>query len=90
MADCRRSGDSFERRLHNVQRPSRLERLVWMFDSKNLPAVGTWAFVHTNLHNGGAHFLFLDFHVAGFRNVNYWDFTAGQGRTNHPAIQWIP
>lgn len=63
---------------------------VWLFDSKNLPAVGYWQYVHTNLHNRGAHFTFLDGHSARFRNTDYWDFEANKGRTNHPDLIWFP
>ncbi len=64
--------------------------LVWLFDSKNLPAVGTPNFVHTNLHSGGAQFTFLDGHAARFRSSEYWDYAAGKGRTNNPNIRWYP
>ena len=39
--------------------------IVWLFDSKNLPAVGTPNYVHTNLHSGGAQFTFLDLSQVG-------------------------
>jgi prepilin-type processing-associated H-X9-DG protein len=68
----------------------RLDSMVWMFDSKNLPAVGGWNFVHTNLHGNGAQFLFLDGHAARFRNTAYWNFAANAGRTNNPALVWMP
>lgn len=77
-------------------RPVRLSSLrepactVWLFDSKNLPAVGAWSYVHTNLHAGGAQFLFLDGHVARFRQSDCWDPATGRARTNHPALRWIP
>jgi len=64
--------------------------LVWLYDSKNLPAVGTPNFVHTNLHSGGAQFTFLDGHAARFNAKAYWDFAAGKGLTNNPALIWIP
>lgn len=64
--------------------------LVYLFDSKNLPAVGTPHYVHTNLHSGGAQFAFLDGHSARFKNQAYWDFTINRGRTNNPEIAWIP
>lgn len=63
---------------------------VWLFDTKNLPGVGYWGFVHTNLHSGGANFTFLDGHAARFRNTAYWDFKLNQGRTNHAEIRWDP
>jgi prepilin-type N-terminal cleavage/methylation domain-containing protein/prepilin-type processing-associated H-X9-DG protein len=64
--------------------------IVWLFDSKNLPAVGTQNFVHTNLHSGGAQLVFLDGHAARFRSADYWDYATNKGRTNNPAIVWIP
>lgn len=64
--------------------------IVWLFDSKNLPAVGTPNYVHTNLHSGGAQFTFLDGHSARFRKPEYWDSAANRGRTNNPSIVWIP
>lgn len=78
--------------LASVPRPA---VVVYLFDSKNVPAVHTHqkspgSFVHTNLHNGGAQFLFVDGHVARFRNVEYWDFAVGKGRTDNAAIVWIP
>jgi len=74
-------------------RHSTIERtagVVWLFDTKNLPAVGYWGFVHTNLHAAGAQFAFLDGHAARFRNTAYWDFAVNQGRTNNPELRWIP
>jgi prepilin-type processing-associated H-X9-DG protein len=64
--------------------------VVWLFDSKNLPAVGEQNFVHTNLHNHGAQFVFLDGHVARFRNTVYWDFKNNKGLTNNPELVWVP
>src|SRR5262245_16250221 len=43
-------------KLGAIPRPA---SVVWLFDSKNLPAVGSWSFTHTNLHNRGAQFVFL-------------------------------
>ena len=73
--------------MANVRWPS---QVVWLFDSKNLPAVGTWSYVHTNLHNRGAQFLFIDGHVTRFRNTEYWDFAANKGITNNPELAWNP
>ena len=64
--------------------------IVWLFDSKNLPAVGQANFVHTNLHSQGAQFVFLDGHARRFRNTAYWDFAAGKGLTNNPELVWSP
>jgi prepilin-type N-terminal cleavage/methylation domain-containing protein/prepilin-type processing-associated H-X9-DG protein len=63
---------------------------VWLYDSKNLPAVGTPNYVHTNLHSGGAQFTFLDGHARLFKLQDYWDFTAKKGRTNNPDLIWEP
>lgn len=65
-------------------------RTVWLFDSKNLPAVGYWGFTHTNLHQRGAQFLFLDGHAERFPATAYWDFERNRGRTNNPSLVWIP
>ena len=80
------AGD-FPIRLASVRNSS---CVVYLFDSKNLPAVGEANFVHTDLHNKGAHFLFLDGHVARFRNTEYWNFTTGKGITNNPELVWYP
>jgi prepilin-type N-terminal cleavage/methylation domain-containing protein/prepilin-type processing-associated H-X9-DG protein len=73
----------------------RASAVVYLFDSKNLPAVGSgsnrpWNFVHTNLHGGGAQFLFLDGRCARFRNLEYWNFETNQGLTNNPGLVWLP
>ncbi|MGA3164207.1 MAG: type II secretion system protein [Verrucomicrobiota bacterium] len=74
-------------RISVIQQPS---VVVWLFDSKNLPAVGGWTYVHTNLHNQGAQFVFLDGHVARFNNRAYWNFKTDKGITNNPELVWIP
>jgi prepilin-type N-terminal cleavage/methylation domain-containing protein/prepilin-type processing-associated H-X9-DG protein len=73
--------------IESINRPA---LVIWLFDSKNLPAVGYWGFVHTNLHRHGAQFAFLDGHAAWFRNTAYWDFRANRGRTNNPSLTWMP
>ena len=47
-------------------------------------------YVHTNLHNHGAQFVFLDGHVVRFKNTEYWNFSTDKGITNNPALVWIP
>jgi prepilin-type processing-associated H-X9-DG protein/prepilin-type N-terminal cleavage/methylation domain-containing protein len=74
-------------RLGSLDTPS---ALVWLFDSKNLPAVGYWGYVHTNLHGGGAQFLFVDGHARRYRSEAYWDEAVGKGRTNNLELRWIP
>jgi prepilin-type N-terminal cleavage/methylation domain-containing protein/prepilin-type processing-associated H-X9-DG protein len=74
-------------KIASIQRPT---AVVWMFDSKNIPGVGPANFVHTNLHNGGAQFTFLDGHARWFKNMDYWDFVAKKGRTNNPDLVWSP
>ena len=74
-------------RLSTVMRPA---VTVWLFDSKNLPAVGEQNFVHTNLHNEGAHFAFLDSHASRFKSRDYWDFKANRAITNNPNLLWEP
>jgi prepilin-type N-terminal cleavage/methylation domain-containing protein/prepilin-type processing-associated H-X9-DG protein len=79
--------DNVSIRISTIRQTS---AVVWLFDSKNLPAVGEQNFVHTNLHNCGAQFVFLDGHVARFRNTEYWNFTTNKGITNNPALVWFP
>jgi len=74
-------------KMANVRRPS---QVVWLFDNGGLAAVAQQNNVHSNLHSRGAQFLFLDGHVARFRNKEYWDFTAKKGITNNPELVWIP
>ena len=63
---------------------------VWLFDNGKVGAVEQWNNVHTNLHNQGAQFVFLDGHVARFRNFEYWNFQTGEAITNNPKLVWIP
>jgi prepilin-type processing-associated H-X9-DG protein len=63
---------------------------VWLFDNGGLAPVAQENNVHTNLHNGGAQFVFLDGHVARFRNTAYWNFTPNKGITNNPELVWLP
>jgi prepilin-type N-terminal cleavage/methylation domain-containing protein/prepilin-type processing-associated H-X9-DG protein len=65
-------------------------RTVWLFDNGGLAGVAQQNNVHTNLHNRGAQFLFLDGHARRFRNIEYWDFRADKGRTDNPDLIWIP
>ena len=74
-------------RLSSLNQPT---TLVWFFDTKNLPAVGTWSFVHTNLHSGGANFTFLDGHSGRCGSRDYWDWSINQARTNNPNLRWEP
>ena len=73
--------------MASVRCPS---QVVWLFDNGRLAAVAQQNNVHSNLHSRGAHFLFIDAHVARFRNREYWDFSANKGITNNPELAWIP
>jgi len=73
--------------MASVRCPS---QVVWLFDNGGLAAVAQQNNVHSNLHNKGAQFLFIDGHVARFRNRDYWDFAAKKGITNNPELAWIP
>jgi len=75
------------RKLSTVPKPS---AVVWLFDTKNLPAVGYWNFVHTNLHGRGAQFTFLDGHSRRHGLADYWDAAAKAWRTNNLDLTWIP
>ena len=74
-------------RLANIPNPG---AIIWLFDTKNLPAVGSWNFPHTNVHSGGAHFLFLDGHTLRYPMRDYWDLTQERAITNRPDLRWIP
>jgi prepilin-type N-terminal cleavage/methylation domain-containing protein/prepilin-type processing-associated H-X9-DG protein len=74
------------RTLYSIPRP---HSTVYLFDNRNLTAVGGWTAVHTNLHNRGAQFLFLDGHVARFSSAAYRD-AAGRAITNNPDLVWSP
>lgn len=63
---------------------------VWLFDNGGLAAVAQQNNVHTNLHNNGANFTFLDGHSGRRSSREYWDFTAKEGLTNNPSLIWIP
>jgi prepilin-type processing-associated H-X9-DG protein/prepilin-type N-terminal cleavage/methylation domain-containing protein len=73
---------------------SRSPQLIYLFDTKNQPAVQTnpnrpGSFIHTNLHGRGAQFLFLDGHVQRFEVTAYRDAT-GNVITNNPELVWSP
>lgn len=71
-----------------TQIPCSVTKVVWLFDSKNLPAWGPANYVHTNLHNHGANFVFLDGHAKRFNASAYWNFKRNKGRTNNPEFIW--
>jgi len=74
-------------RLVSIPHPS---VTVWLFDNGRTAGVAQWNNVHSNLHNQGAQFVFLDGHVARFRNTEYWNFKTHEGITNNPKLVWIP
>ena len=63
---------------------------VWLFDNGKLAAVAQENNVHTNLHNRGAQFTFLDGHSARFKKSEYWDSSKNAGRINNPGLVWFP
>jgi len=79
--------DEHRVKLEDLPRPA---SIVHLFDTRHEPAIGTWSYVHTNLHNRGAQFVFLDGHAARFKNTEYWDSRHNKGITNNPALVWIP
>jgi len=81
------SGSGNQATLGSITRPT---QTVWLFDNGKTNGVAQQNNVHTSLHNRGAQFVFLDAHVARFRNREYWDFTANKGITNNPALVWFP
>ncbi len=71
-------------KVHRFANPS---AQVWMFDSKNLPALGGASFVHTNLHNGGAQFNFLDGHAQGLKKEMFRHPETDKPFA-HPSLVW--
>ena len=74
-------------RLSSIRRPA---ATVWLFDNGGRSPVAQENNVHTNLHNHGAQFTFLDGHARRFRNTEYWNFSKNKGRTNNPELVWYP
>ncbi len=62
---------------------------VWLFDNGGLAPVAQMNNVHTNLHSGGAQFVFLDDHVALFKASAYRN-SSGNAITNNPDLVWFP
>jgi len=81
------SGSGNQVKLTSLRRPT---AIVWLFDNGGLAPVAQENNVHTNLHNCGAQFVFLDGHVRRFRNTAYWNFATGKGITNNPELVWFP
>ena len=81
------SGTGNQVKLSAIRQPV---HTVWLFDNGKLAGVAQQNNVHTNLHSGGAQFTFLDGHSRRFQNAEYWDFATDKGRTNNPALIWIP
>lgn len=81
------AGSGRQASLSAIARPS---STVWLFDNGRLAPVARQNNVHTNLHRHGAHFLFLDTHVAHFPTEAYWDTGRNRGRVDNPELIWIP
>ena len=81
------TGSGNQIKLSTIQAPA---QTVWLFDNGKLAAVAQQNNVHTNLHNRGAQFVFLDGHARRFKNLEYWDFANDEGRTNNPELVWMP
>jgi len=74
-------------KMSSIRQPT---ATVWLFDNGGLAPVAQENNVHTNLHNQGAQFVFLDGHVQRFKNSEYWNFATGKGITNNPELVWVP
>jgi len=74
-------------RLVSVGQPT---TTVWLFDNGGVGPVAEWNNVHSNLHSHGAQFVFLDGHVAWFKNTEYWNPKTKKGLTNNPKLVWFP
>jgi len=80
-------GTSVQVKISSIRNPT---AVVWLFDTKNAPAVGEGNFVHTNLHGLGAQFTFLDGHAQRHKLADYWDAATTSWRTNNPSLVWEP
>lgn len=81
------SGRGKQIKLTSVPSPN---RTIWLFDNGKRAAVAQQNNVHTNLHDGGAQFSFLDGHSARFPNHTYWDFHQDRGKLGQPELIWRP
>jgi prepilin-type N-terminal cleavage/methylation domain-containing protein/prepilin-type processing-associated H-X9-DG protein len=81
------TGSGNQVKITSIRQPT---ATVWLFDNGGLAPVAQENNVHTNLHNAGAQFVFLDGHVQRFKNIEYWDFSKNKGITNNPSLVWIP
>jgi len=81
------TGTTNQVKLCTIRQPV---RVVWLFDNGKLAGVAQENNVHTNLHNHGANFSFLDGHAARFKNTEYWDFRTDKGRLDNPNLVWFP
>jgi prepilin-type N-terminal cleavage/methylation domain-containing protein/prepilin-type processing-associated H-X9-DG protein len=80
------TGSSNQVRMTSIRLPT---VTVWLFDNGQLAPVAQMNNVHTNLHGGGAQFVFLDGHVARFKASAYRD-SSGNAITNNPELVWFP
>jgi prepilin-type N-terminal cleavage/methylation domain-containing protein len=80
-------GSGNQVKLSSIAHPA---SVVWLFDNGKIAGVAQQNNVHTNLHNRGAQFTFLDAHASRFKRAAYWDTSANIGRTNNPELIWIP
>jgi prepilin-type N-terminal cleavage/methylation domain-containing protein/prepilin-type processing-associated H-X9-DG protein len=81
------TGSGNQVRLTSIRHPT---VTVWLFDNGKRAPVAQENNVHTNLHDHGAQFVFLDGHAARFPNTAYWNFKAKRGITNNPNLVWFP
>lgn len=79
------ANDRLKVKLSEIRNPV---AVVWLFESRNRPAVDSRDVVHTNLHANGAQFTFLDGHAQRYSSRAYWDFSINKGRTNNPSLVW--
>lgn len=65
-------------------------KLVWLFDNGRFAAVAQQNNTHTNLHQKGANFLFVDGRVSHYLSPEYWNYQTRRGRTNNSDLSWHP
>lgn len=81
------SGTGNQVKLSTVPHPS---QTIWLFDNGGVGGVAAENNAHTNLHQRGAQFTFLDGHSKRFKNTAYWNFTSKNAITNNPDLRWFP
>ena len=87
IGDPSKGGTDHTNNINITSIPFAPVKVVWLFDTWQLPSLGDGNSVHTNLHSGGANISFIDGHVKRFNKSEYWNGTS-VGITNNPELVW--